>query len=583
MYILGEGRLINLAAAHGHPASVMDMSFAAQALATEWALKAKDKLEHKVYNVPKEVDQWVANLKLQTMGIVTRQADRRADQVPRQLGNGHLSQSPARHPHEAHPAPGWASFFALPPCGGGGVGGSSPVAETIAGGSRARRRDERPSKPRPSLCRISDRSEASATTWPASGALSEVVAPPYDVINRELQDQLYHASPYNIIRLELNREEPGDTPENNRYTRAAKVLKDWTRTGILAEDPHPSLYVYEQEFEVEGKTYTRKGFMARVRLEPFGQGKIYPHEQTLSGPKADRLALFNATGFNLSPVFGLYPDASEEVFRAVEAGRSDRTPLEATDHLGVTNRLWPVTDQATHTAVQGLMAPRPIFIADGHHRYETGLKYRDDLITSGEKVGPDHPANFTMMMLVGMSDPGLIILPTHRLVSGFPGLTADELAHRLAPEFAIEIVGEGAGAARAAWENIEIGGAQDTLGFGTVADGRWLTARLRSDARMDELAPAQSPEWRSLGVSILHELVLKALLGPIGSASCSYVHLIDEVLDATTHRRCDLACLVPPAGMEHVESIASNLEKMPPKSTYFYPKLLSGLVLNPLR
>ncbi len=415
------------------------------------------------------------------------------------------------------------------------------------------------------------------------GALSDVVAPPYDVIGRELQEQLYHASPYNIIRLELNREEPGDAPGADRYARAAKHLKDWTRSGILAEDPHPSLYAYEQEFDVEGKTYTRTGFLARVRLEPFGEGRIYAHEQTLSGPKADRLALFKATAFNLSPIFGLYPDTEGEVLRVVEAGRHDRTPLEATDHLGVTNRLWPVLDQATHTSVQGLMASRPIFIADGHHRYETGLKYREDLVASGEEVGPDHPANFTMMMLVGMSDPGLIILPTHRLVSGFPGLTADELARHLAPEFDVRVVGDGTQAARAAWEDIEIGGEQDTLGFGTVADGRWLTARLRSDATMDKLAPDHGPEWRSLGVSILHELVLKSLLRPIGAASCSYVHLMDEVVDAATHRKCDLACLVPPAGMEHVESIASNLEKMPPKSTYFYPKLLSGLVLNPLR
>jgi uncharacterized protein (DUF1015 family) len=182
-----------------------------------------------------------------------------------------------------------------------------------------------------------------------------------------------------------------------------------------------------------------------------------------------------------------------------------------------------------------------------------------------------------------MSDPGLIILPTHRLVSGFPGLTADELADRLSGEFAIEHVGEGSGAARAAWDDLQAGGEQDVIGFGTVADGRWLTARLRSDAKMDQLAPEHSPDWRSLGVSILHELVLKALLGPLGSPSCKYVHLIDEVVDGVTHHGCDLACLVPPAGMGHVESIASNLEKMPPKSTYFYPKLLSGLVLNPLR
>jgi uncharacterized protein (DUF1015 family) len=415
------------------------------------------------------------------------------------------------------------------------------------------------------------------------GALSDVVAPPYDVIDSALQDRLYQASPYNIIRLELNREEPADNAEQNRYTRAARFLKDWLREGVLREDAHPALYVYHQTFEVEGQTHTRKGFLARVRLEPFGQGKIYPHEQTLSGPKADRLALFNATKYNLSPIFGLYPDASNEVLQAAEAGLHDRTPLEAIDHLGVRNRLWPVLDQEAHTAVQGLMADKSIFIADGHHRYETGLKFREDLAASGGLTGPDDPANFCMMMLVGMSDPGLLILPTHRLVSGLPGLTAETLAARLAPEFDVKTVGDGPKACRAAWEEIATGGDQDVLGFGTVADGRWVTARLRSDATMDRIAADHSADWRALGVSILHELVLKELLGPLGTSSCRYVHLVDEVLADLSARGCDLACLVPPAGMEHVESIASNLEKMPPKSTYFYPKLLSGLVLNPLR
>ena len=415
------------------------------------------------------------------------------------------------------------------------------------------------------------------------GAMSDVVAPPYDVIDAALQDRLYQASPYNVIRLELNRPEPADDAENNRYTRAARFLKDWRREGILREEDHPALYVYHQSFEVEGMTHTRKGFLARVRLEPFGQGKIFPHEQTLSGPKADRLALFQATQTNLSPIFGLYPDEQNDVLRAAESGIRDRTPLEATDHLGVLNHLWPVYDAQAHTAVQGLIGQRPIFIADGHHRYETGVKFRDDLAAAKALSGPDDPANFCMMMLVGMSDPGLLILPTHRLVSGFAGLTSEALTARLAPEFAVTRVGEGEAGARAAWETVEAEGAQDVIAFGTVTDGLWVTARLRSDARMDRLAPDHSPEWRSLGVSILHELVLKALLGPVGNPVCRYVHLLDEVLTDVGRHGCDLACLVPPAGMDHVESIASNLEKMPPKSTYFYPKLLSGLVLNPLR
>lgn len=415
------------------------------------------------------------------------------------------------------------------------------------------------------------------------GDLSNVVAPPYDVIDATLQDRLYGLSPYNVIRMEYNREEPGDQPGQDRYARAADFLKDWRRQGALKEDPHPALYLYDQTFTVEGQTFTRKGFLARVRLEPFGQGKIYPHEQTLSGPKADRLALYQATNYNLSPIFGLYPDTREEVIRAVEAGLKDRTPLIARDHLGVEHRLWLVTDPAAHTAVQGLMGSRPIFIADGHHRYETGLRYRDDRAERGDISGDDDPAHFCLMMLVGMSDPGLRILPTHRLVSGLGAITADALAARLASEFEVEFTGEGEAGCRAAWERIEIEGDQDVLGFGTIADGRWITARLRSDEAMDALASEHSADWRSLGVSILHELVLKSLLGDLGAASCRYVHLLDEVLASAAARDCELACLVPPAGMEHVEAIASNLEKMPPKSTYFYPKLLTGLVLNPLR
>ena len=415
------------------------------------------------------------------------------------------------------------------------------------------------------------------------GAMSQVVAPPYDVIDSPLQEKLYQSSPYNVIRLELNREEPGDDAEVNRYTRAAKFLREWRRQGVLREDDHPALYVYHQTFEVEGTSFTRKGFLARVRLEPFGEGRIFPHEQTLSGPKADRLKLFNATKHNLSPIFGLYPDPINEVLAMAEAGIRDRTPLEAVDHLGVVNRLWPVIDPQTHTAVQGLMTDRSIFIADGHHRYETGLKFREDLAAAGELSGPDDPANFTMMMLVGMNDPGLLILPTHRLVSGFPGLTASGLAELLAPEFELVNIPSGPDQAQAIWDEIDAGGAQDVLGFGTIADGGWVLARLRSDVTMDKICPDHSADWRALGVSILHELVFKHLLGSLGTANCRYVHRIDEVVSDVKAKGCDLACLVPAAGMGDVEAIASNLEKMPPKSTYFYPKLLTGLVLNPLK
>ncbi len=417
------------------------------------------------------------------------------------------------------------------------------------------------------------------------GSLGDVVAPPYDVIDPALQDVLYARSPYNVVRLVLNKEEPSDSDGQNRYTRAAACLRDWQREGVLVQDSARSLYVYHQEFEIEGRRYTRRGFMARVRLEPFGTGRIFPHEETLAGPKADRLKLFRATGMNLSQVFGLYPDAADSVQAQLDAAVARSLPLEATDHLGVVNRLWAVTDQQVVSAVTGSMGPRPVFIADGHHRYETALRYLDECRAAGEVRDAEAAANFVLMMLVSMSDPGLVILPTHRLVSDIPDLTADRLRTSLQPYFQVETIGKGAQGARDTWELIETDGCQDLLGFGTVADGTWQMARFQRPAVMDEMATAHSPAWRGLAVSVLHVLVLGRLLreGLGWKPECRYVHLLRDVLDAVAARSCRLAVLVPPATMKHVEQIAGNLEKMPPKSTYFYPKLLSGLVFNPLK
>jgi uncharacterized protein (DUF1015 family) len=417
------------------------------------------------------------------------------------------------------------------------------------------------------------------------GALADVTAPPYDVIDPLLQQQLYERSPYNVIRLILNRVEPADNDSHNRYTRAAAFLREWLEDGILVQDSARALYVYHQDFEVEGRRYTRKGFMARVRLEPFGQGKIYPHEETMSGPKADRLKLFHATGMNLSPIFGLYPDADGQVQTALDRAVGRAVPLQATDHLGVVHRLWPVADQHVVSAVTGWMGPRPIFIADGHHRYETALRYLDDKRQAGEVRDSEAVPNFVLMMLVSMTDPGLVILPTHRLVSDIPPLTAPALAELLKPNFQVETVGQGSQAAAGLWELIEADGSQAVLGFGTVADDSWHLARFQAPQEMDRLAADHSPDWRGLAVSILHVLVLgERVPKKLGAQpQCRYVHRLKEVTDAAAQKQCALAVLVPPATMQHVEQIAGRLEKMPPKSTYFYPKLLSGLVFNSLK
>ncbi len=417
------------------------------------------------------------------------------------------------------------------------------------------------------------------------GNLSDVIAPPYDVIDANLQDALYERNPNNVVRLILNKESPADTENDNRYTRAARTLIEWQQENVLVQDSARSLYVYHQEFQVEGKRYTRKGFMARVRLEKFGQGRIYPHEETLSGPKADRLKLFRATAMNLSQIFGLFPDPDGAVQSKLDAAVGRALPIQATDHLGVVSKLWPVTDQHVVSAVTGLMGPKPIFIADGHHRYETALKYLEEKENSGEVKNADAAANFVLMMLVSMHDPGLVILPTHRLISGLGAITATELKTMLGTNFKVEDVGVGPDAAKEAWETIEADGSQEVLGFGTVADGVWQLARFQKPAMMAELAAEHSAAWRGLAVAVLHRLVLDKLLQQTrkGEPKCAYVHLLREVTEAVAGKQCDLAVLVPPATMEHVEEIAGNLEKMPPKSTYFYPKLLSGLVFHSLK
>lgn len=413
------------------------------------------------------------------------------------------------------------------------------------------------------------------------GDLSDVTCPPYDVIDTAFQERLYKQHPCNVIRLELNRQEPGDAGPDDRYARAAGFLKHWMQDGVLMQEREDALYVYHQVFEWEGTKYTRKGFLGRLRLERFGEGQVYAHEQTMSGPKADRLALLKACQMNLSPIFGLFPDADNAVQSPLEQAIRGVTPLEARDHLGVIHRLWPVTNHTALGAVRSLLRDKPIFIADGHHRYETANNYRDGLIAEGKLAGPDAPANFVLMMFVGMSDPGLVILPTHRLVSGIGDITAADLSAALGKHFQLETIGSGPQAARETWDLIEADGSQSIFGFGTTRDDQWTLARLTDGSPMATLAPDQSDDWRGLGVSLLHKLVIEHLLAA-QKPGFRYVHSLEEVTASQQAKECQLACLVPPAGINHVESIAGHLEKMPAKSTYFYPKLQTGLVFNPV-
>jgi uncharacterized protein (DUF1015 family) len=420
------------------------------------------------------------------------------------------------------------------------------------------------------------------------GELSDVIAPPYDVISSELQDALYKQHPANVVRLILNREEPGDDEQRNRYARAARFLKNWRQEGVLQMDPDPALYVYHQLFHHAGRELTRRGFMGRVRLERFGEGKIYPHEETHAAAKADRLLLTRACRANLSPILGLYPDEENVAQQLLEDAVQGQAPLQAVDHLGVIHRMWPVTDVRVIGAVAAVMDPKPMFVADGHHRYETACNYRDELAAAGP-LRPNHPAQCVLCMFVSMNDPGMVVMPTHRLLRGLPAWPSADLAARLGACFSTAPAGTGAQAAVGIWESIEDASEQGTLALFTAADQQWLLARITTTghARLAQLAAERSGDWRGLGVSILHQLLIDELLGTPNLPKPKYVHLVEEVIEGLTRGdpeggTFNLAALVMPATVDHVRAISEHGERMPAKSTYFYPKLLSGLVISPL-
>ena len=440
------------------------------------------------------------------------------------------------------------------------------------------------------------------------GSLGDVVTPPYDVIGPELQEHFYRLHPNSFIRIDLNRIEPGDDDEvNNRYTRAARFYKQWRDEGVLTSEADPAIYVYHQEFTYAGTTYVRRGFLGRQRVTRFGEGQVFPHEETLPAAKIDRLMLTVVIKANLSPIFGLYPDPKCEAQNLLDKAIADKTPLVATDHLGVVHRLWPVSDVAIIAKLSAVMGPKPIFIADGHHRYETACNYRDQIYDSGF-LSPEHPANYTLMMCVAMDDPGLIVMPTHRLfrhkaatggravsdgvavklppqqLSQQLAVTSNELAAKLNPCFTTRPAGEGPDAAPTVWEDIETGSDQGSIGLYTQKDGRWLIATLTDagKARMADVAKDHTEAWQALGVSLLHRLIVDNLLGCKDLPKPTYVHLIEEVVDGLRTGEYPLAAVVMPATVENIRTISVGGERMPAKSTYFYPKLLSGLVINPL-
>jgi len=414
--------------------------------------------------------------------------------------------------------------------------------------------------------------------------LNNVIAPPYDVINPEEQESFYRKNHFNIIRLELGKTFPGDTQSENCYTRAANTFSQWLHQDVLQRDERPAFYLYQQEFDFNGNFMTRTGFFARVGLTDYSQGIILPHEETFPKHKKDRLELMRATKANFSPIFGLYHEPAGKIVDLFTSRINLQEPdATAIDHSDTIHKLWRVDNQEIIKSVREIFAPLQIYIADGHHRYETALQFQQEL---GQECSPG--ANYVMMVLVNLLDQGLIICPTHRLVKNIKNLETDCLLAKLAPYFEIEPVSLESGNIQLLLSSLAKTGDQ-CHAFGLIAGGnKGYLLVLQKGVRPIEFAhPGASDSWSNLDVSILHNIILEKILGissiqRVNESNLTYTSSAEEVFLQVVNGQQRLAFFLKPTKLSEVTTVARAGEKMPQKSTYFYPKLITGLVINSL-
>ena len=418
-----------------------------------------------------------------------------------------------------------------------------------------------------------------------AGEMARLVAPPYDIISPALHDTLLARHPRNAVRLDLPAVVPGEDPDE-RYRRVAHTVGDWRSDGTLRKDPRPSVYVYEQSYRVPGTRVerTQRGFFARLRIEPFGPGSsVLPHERTMSAPKEDRYRLLRATSLNTSPVVALFEDPDHGVAKTLAAMTAARPLTDLVDDDGVRHRLWAVPADGSGL-VEGLIAAAsagPIYIADGHHRYETAVRFRDERRVN--KAGETDPAfEFVLMLFLEAGD-ALTVLPTHRLVHGIGEAGMERLAGGMGRLFTVTVSTAEALVARFEAAG-ELRGGEGRLGLLT-RDGAWLLEARRE--AFEPLGPAGGAAVRALDVSLLG-VALEALLGidaaaVAGGGRVTYSASAGEAASsvASGEDGVDAAFLLEPTPVASILAVARDGDVMPQKSTYFYPKALTGLVLNP--
>lgn len=389
----------------------------------------------------------------------------------------------------------------------------------------------------------------------------DLLAPPYDIITPEHKEELYNKSPYNIVRIDFGKELEGDGGANNRYTRARAFLDEWMREGVLITSDKPCFYLYEISYTIGNEEKKLRGFLGLVRLEELGKGNIHPHEYTHSKPKKDRLSLMRICGANISPIFSLYRSNDGKAGAAFSTVNKAVPYIEAKDPDGSVHRVWEINDIDATETIQKDLAGKAIFIADGHHRYETALEYQREMrMKEGPPEGPK-PYDYVLMFLADMNDEGLTILPTHRLVKNMP----PDAIELLLNDFEIEEMKNSFDVARA------ISGKRDTYGLYTGGDA-WHRLSYKGEG-----IHGVPQALRDLDVTILHDLIFKQLLDV---DHVSYEMDIEKCLQAVNDKSFDAAFFLRPTMVEDVEKVALASLRMPPKSTYFYPKLMTGMVLN---
>jgi uncharacterized protein (DUF1015 family) len=423
--------------------------------------------------------------------------------------------------------------------------------------------------------------------------LTDVVTPPYDVISPAEREAFAARNPHNMVHLILPQALPGDDLLQNRYTRAAATYRQWRREQVLVRDGEPALYYWETEFEHAGRTRIRKGLAAAVGLEPLSGGAIKPHEQTFSAAKADRLEVLKHAQANFSPIFSIYPDPEQLVVGLLQQSLPAQPLMDFQDALGYRQRLYPVTDPATLSAVHKHFDAMTLYIADGHHRYETSLNYQKLLKSRYPDASPRAAFNYTLMYLSNIFDPDLVILMAHRLLGGprVKHLEEARVMGRLKEYFEIETL-PGVGEFGEAYDEF----LQQTLaeiqppdtGFILLGFGRkaWRL-KMRPGVRQQVLTRQMHPALAQLDVAVLNYLIFEKVLGLDAKAqddqeTCKYSSKVPEVIAAVHRGEARLAFLLNPTRIEQVQEVASSGLTMPRKSTYFYPKVMSGLVLNPI-